>query len=153
MTTPDFRDRGVLLGHVRQTMDFYHPRCIDPSGGFYHYFKDDGTVYDLHSRHLVSSARFIFNYAMAFRHFGRPDHLEGVRHGLRFLRDVHHDPVTGAYAWQLRWEHGAAAVVDGTNHCYGLAFVLLAYAHALMAGLDDARPCLSKAFELAETHF
>jgi mannose/cellobiose epimerase-like protein (N-acyl-D-glucosamine 2-epimerase family) len=153
MTMPDFRDRRVLLRHVRQTMDFYHPRCIDPSGGFYHYFKDDGTVYDHHARHLVSSTRFIFNYAMAFRHFGRSEHLEGVRHGLRFLRDVHRDPVTGAYAWQLRWEHGAASIVDGTNHCYGLAFVLLAYAHALMAGLDDAKPCLSEAFELAETHF
>jgi mannose/cellobiose epimerase-like protein (N-acyl-D-glucosamine 2-epimerase family) len=153
MTLPDFRDRGVLLGHVRQTMDFYHPRCIDPSGGFYHYFKDDGTVYDHHARHLVSSTRFIFNYAMAFRHFGRPEHLEGVRHGLRFLRDVHRDPVTGAYAWQVQWENGAASIVDGTNHCYGLAFVLLAYAHALMAGLDEARPFLSEAFELAEAHF
>ena len=38
---------------------------IDPSGGFFHYFKDDGTVYDAEHRHLVSSTRFIFNHAMA----------------------------------------------------------------------------------------
>lgn len=151
--TPDFRDGRVLRRHVQRTMDFYHPRCIDPSGGFYHYFKDDGAIYNRVERHLVSSARFIFNYAMAFRHFGRPDYLEGVRHGLTFLRGAHRHPVTGGYAWQIRWENGAAAVLDGTNHCYGLAFVLLAYAQAAMAGLNEARGYLSEVFELAEAYF
>ena len=151
--TPNFRDRRVLLDHVQHTMDFYHPRCIDPSGGFYHCFKDDGRIYDHAARHLVSSTRFVFNYAMAFRHFGRPEYLEGVRHGLRFLRDAHRNPVTGAYAWQLRWEDGRASVVDGTNHCYGLAFVLLAYAHALMAGVDEAKQHLAEVYALAEAHF
>lgn len=152
-TPPDFRDGTVLRNHVQQTMDFYHPRCIDPSGGFYHCFKDDGQVYDHRTRHLVSSTRFIFDYAMAFRHFGRPEYLDGVCHGLKFLRGAHRDPATGAYAWQIRWDNGEAAIVDGTNHCYGLAFVLLAYAHALMAGLDEARRHVSEVFELAEAHF
>ncbi|MDE2626159.1 MAG: AGE family epimerase/isomerase [Burkholderiales bacterium] len=151
--TPNFRDRRFLLDHVRHTMDFYHPRCLDPSGGFYHCFKDDGRVYDYATRHLVSSTRFVFNYAMAYRHFARPEYLEGARHGLKFLREAHRNPATGGYAWQLRWEHGDAAVIDGTNHCYGLAFVLLAHAHALMAGLDEARPHVSEVFELAEAHF
>ncbi|HXE77819.1 MAG TPA: AGE family epimerase/isomerase [Rhodanobacter sp.] len=151
--TPDFRDAGVLRNHVQRTMDFYHPRCIDPSGGFYHYFKDDGTVYNGAERHLVSSARFIFNYAMAFRHFGRPEYLESVRHGMRFLCAAHRQPATGGYAWQIRWENGTAVVVDRTNHCYGLAFVLLAYAQAVMASVDEAREHLSEVFELAEAHF
>ena len=30
----------------RDTMAFYHPRCIDPAGGFFQYFRDDGTIYD-----------------------------------------------------------------------------------------------------------
>jgi hypothetical protein len=60
-TSPDFRNRNFLLDHVRQTMAFYHPRAIDPRGGFYHFFKDDGKVYDAVTRHLVSSTRFIFN--------------------------------------------------------------------------------------------
>ena len=151
--TSDFKNRRVLRDHVQHTMDFYHPRCIDPSGGFYHYFKDDGTVYNRSARHLVSSTRFIFNYAMAYRHFGRSDYLEGVHHGLRFLRDAHRQPATGGYAWEIRWENGAANVVDSTNHCYGLAFVLLAYAQAAMAGVDEVREHLSEVFELAEAHF
>jgi len=35
-----------LLGHIEDTMRFYHPRCIDRAGGFFHFFQDDGSVYD-----------------------------------------------------------------------------------------------------------
>ena len=47
---PDFREPATLIGHVQDTLAFYHPRCIDQTGGFFHYFKDDGTVYDAASR-------------------------------------------------------------------------------------------------------
>jgi len=130
-------------------MAFYHPRAIDPRGGFYHFFKDDGTVYDAHTRHLVSSTRFVFNYAMAYRQFGKPEYLEAVKHGVKFLRDAHRSPVTGGYAWML----SKGAVQDGTNHCYGLAFVMLAYAHALRAGIAEARGHLAETFDLMERRF
>jgi mannose/cellobiose epimerase-like protein (N-acyl-D-glucosamine 2-epimerase family) len=127
ISTPDFRSRDFLLTHVQQTMGFYHPRAVDPEGGFYHYFKDDGTVFDAVTRHLVSSTRFVFNYSMAYPHSHRQEYLEQVKHGLAFLRDVHRNPATGGYAWVLRFLDGKAEVADATNHCYGLAFVLLAY--------------------------
>jgi mannose/cellobiose epimerase-like protein (N-acyl-D-glucosamine 2-epimerase family) len=146
---PDFRDPRFLLEHIRHTMAFYHPRAIDPQGGFYHFYRDDGTVYDTHTRHLVSSTRFIFNYAMAYRQFRDPAYLAAVRHGLAFLRERHRQPATGGYAWLL---HGGR-VADATNHCYGLAFVLLAYSHATMAGIDEARPWIGEAFDLMEQHF
>jgi mannose/cellobiose epimerase-like protein (N-acyl-D-glucosamine 2-epimerase family) len=151
--TPDFRSPDMLLGHIGQTMQFYHPRCIDPSGGFFHYFKDDGTVYDAASRHLVSSTRFVFNYAMAYRQFGDESYLAAVRHGLTFLREVHRDPATGGYAWELSWKDGQKTVTDPTNHCYGLAFVLLAYSHALMAGVTEAREWIDETYELMEVRF
>ena len=77
-----FRDRGFLLGHVQDTLRFYAPNVLDASGGFFHYFRDDGSIYNAHSRHLVSSCRFVFNYAMAYREFGDPQHLEYARHGV-----------------------------------------------------------------------
>ncbi|MDP3785889.1 MAG: AGE family epimerase/isomerase, partial [Undibacterium sp.] len=117
------------------------------------YFKDDGTVYDKASRHLVSSTRFVFNYAMAFRHFQEPEYLEQVKHGVAFLRDAHRNPNTGAYAWQLQWQGGEKHITDGNNHCYGLAFVLLAYAHALMAGMTEARAYLDETVALMEDKF
>jgi mannose/cellobiose epimerase-like protein (N-acyl-D-glucosamine 2-epimerase family) len=146
---PDFRAPKFLLDHIEHTMAFYHPRAIDPGGGFFHFFKDDGTIYDAHTRHLVSSTRFVFNYAMAYRRFGRPEYLETVTHGVDFLRRVHRNPTTSGYAWLL----GKDGVLDGTNHCYGLAFVLLAYAHALRAGISEARGYLSETFELMEHRF
>lgn len=153
MTFPDFRTRGTLLKHVQHTLAFYDRRCVDPDGGFYHFYKDDGGIYDRSTRHLVSSTRFIFNYAMAYRQFGDSAYLDNVRHGLRFLREVHRNPVSGAYAWELRWQDRQARILDGTNHCYGLAFVLLSYAHALMAGVGEARAWLSETFDLMEQHF
>ncbi|WP_332878927.1 AGE family epimerase/isomerase [Massilia sp. S19_KUP03_FR1] len=150
---PDFRDPDTLLGHVKDTLAFYHPRCIDPSGGFYHYFKDDGTVYDATSRHLVSSTRFIFNYAQAYRHFKDPAYLQAVRHGVAFLRSAHRNPASGAYAWEVRWVDGRALSLDPTNHCYGLAFVLLAYAHAFAAGMLDARAWIDETYALMEARF
>lgn len=148
-----FRDPAMLLGHIRQTLDFYHPRCIDPSGGFFHFFKDDGTVYDAATRHLVSSTRFVFNYAQAARHVGDPAFSAALRHGVAFLRDAHRNPASGGYAWELRWRDGRATTTDATNHCYGLAFVLLAYAHAFGAGMPEARAFIDETFTLMEARF
>jgi mannose/cellobiose epimerase-like protein (N-acyl-D-glucosamine 2-epimerase family) len=150
---PQFRSRAMLLAHIADTMRFYHPRCIDPSGGFFQFFLDDGTVYDHSTRHLVSSTRFVFNYAMAYRQFGDPAYLEAARHGVAFLRDAHRNPQTGGYAWQLAWNEGSKRNIDSDNHCYGLAFVLLAYAHALHAGIDEARAYAAETFDLMERHF
>lgn len=154
MTTPAFRTPDFLLGHIRHTLAFYDGRCLDPTGGFFHFFKDDGTVYDTRTRHLVSSTRFVFNHAMAYRRFGDPAYQAAARHGLRFLHDAHAQP-QGGYAWQLDWDGAqrVATVQDGTNHCYGLAFVLLAHAHALMAGIDEARAGLDATFALMEQRF
>ena len=104
---PDFRSQAFLRAHIADTMAFYHPRAIDPRGGFFHYFRDDGSVYDASHRHLVSSTRFVFNYAMAAREFAddaalQRDYLAAARHGLRYLRDVHRDAASGGYAWTIR---------------------------------------------------
>jgi mannose/cellobiose epimerase-like protein (N-acyl-D-glucosamine 2-epimerase family) len=165
MNTPqlDFRSPEFLLGHIRHTLTFYDRAgggsgCVDPSGGFFHFYKDDGTLYDRRTRHLVSSTRFVFNHATALRRFGaaeRPDDLARVRHGIAFLQQAHAQPqgANGGYAWQIDWDGQHATVQDGTLHCYGLAFVLLAHAHAVMAGASEARAGLDATFELMETHF
>ncbi len=149
---PDFRSPEFLLGHVQHTLAFYDGRSLDPSGGFFHFFKDDGTVYDRRTRHLVSSTRFVFNNATAWRRFGRPEHLAATRHGLAFLQRAHAHPQVG-YLWELDWHEGRAQVRDGTHYCYGLAFVLLAHAHAAMAGVDEARAGIESTWQLLEQHF
>ena len=149
MNTPDFRDPQFLLDHVRSIMAFYHPRCVDRAGGFYQHFRDDGSVYDHSTRHLVSSARFVFNYAMAARFFDHDEYRELTRHGIRFLRERHRNPHSGGYRWLLNGKQ----IIDATNHCYGLAFVVLAYATALQAGVAEAEAYLEETWALLERHF
>ena len=53
-SNPVFRDKKFLTEHISSIMDFYHPHCIDKEfGGFFHHFRDDGSIYDTSSRHLV----------------------------------------------------------------------------------------------------
>lgn len=145
---PDFSDNVFLEHHIRRTLAFYDPVVRDPDGGFFQNFRDDGTVFDPGSRHLVSSARFVFNYAMAGRYFGRDDYLDWAAEGLDFLERRHRQP-SGGYAWTL----DGRAVSDATNHCYGLAFVMVAGATALLAGLPQGRETLEAAWDLMERHF
>ena len=148
-TLPDFHDESVLREHIATTMAFYDPRSLDPAGGFYHYYKDDGTVYDRSHRHLVSSTRFVFNNAMASIEFDDPHYIDATRHGLAYLREVHRNPHTGGYAWTLQ----DGKPEDTTNHCYGVAFVLLAYSTAVKAGVLEALPWMDETWELLEKHF
>jgi mannose/cellobiose epimerase-like protein (N-acyl-D-glucosamine 2-epimerase family) len=154
---PDFRSVAFLREQLLQTMAFYDQRAVDPSGGLYHFLRDDGTVYDRHTRHLVSSTRYVFTFANAARHF--PDHpragawLDTARHALDFVERVHKDEASGGYTWLLHWEGGRKQVIDATQHCYGLAFVLLAQAHAVRAGITEARAGLDATMGLMEKRF
>lgn len=150
---PDFRSPAFLRQHIRWVMDFYADRAIDPSGGMYHFYLDGGTVYDARTRHLVSATRFAITHAMLYKLTGEARFQAGVRHAVEFLRKAFRDPATGGYAWQIDWHEGRATVLDATRHCYGMAFVMLAYAHAIKSGIAEARPWLAETFELAENVF
>ncbi len=156
MTTPaapDFRSADFLRQHMRWTMGFYEGRATDSSGGMYHYFLDDGTVFDVHARHLVSACRFVVTHSMQHQLTAQPHYLAGVQHAVDFVRRAFRDPQTGGYAWTIDWHDGRATVSDDTRHCYGMAFVMLAYAHAARCGVGQAKTWLSEAFDLAEQHF
>jgi len=147
---PVFKDKAFLINHARSIMDFYHPRCIDNElGGFFHHFRDDGSIYDSSTKHLVSSTRFIFNYSIAFIHFNNNHYIDVITHGIDFLRNSHLNKNTGGYAWILEGNK----VKDSINHCYGLAFVLLAYSTAYKAGIKEAQSYIEETFELMEKHF
>jgi len=146
---PDVRSEAFLREHIAQTMAFYDAHAHDSAGGFFHYFRDDGTVYERSHRHLVSSTRFVFNYAMAAIEFGRTDYLAQARHGLRYLREVHRDASDGSYAWTVR----DGRPEDTTRHAYGMAFVLLAYATAVKAGIEEARAWMAETWAVLEERY
>ena len=149
-SNPTFKDKEFLIDHIKSIMKFYHPHCIDnETGGFFQYFRDDGGIYDLDTRHLVSSTRFIFNYSMAAIQFNNVEYIHAAKHGINYLRQHHLNKDTGSYAWILKGKE----VQDSTNYCYGFAFVLLAYSTALRAGVLEAKDFINETFDVMEKHF
>ena len=150
LSNPKFKDKEFLVDHISSIMSFYHPHCIDNEvGGFFQNFRDDGSIYDFKTRHLVSSARFIFNYSMALIQFNKDEYADAITHGIEYLRSFHLNHKTGGYAWIVEGEN----VTDSTNYCYGLAFVLLAYSSAYKAGISEAKDYIDETFELMEKYF
>jgi mannose/cellobiose epimerase-like protein (N-acyl-D-glucosamine 2-epimerase family) len=142
----NFQSRAFLEQHVRDILRFYEPRARDPEGGFFHYFLDDGTVYNTSHRHLVSATRFVFNGAMARRHTGRTEVKDWAAHGLAHLK-IFARP-DGLHAWTVN----EGRIEDATVMAYGQAFVLLAQAHGFSVGCAS-REDVAAAFDRMEDAF
>ena len=143
----DFGDREFLLGHVKSILAFYAPNIVDPAGGFFQNFKDDGSVFNPGERHLVSSCRMVVNYCRAYELFGDEAFRELAQHGLDFIRDCHWNETRGGFNGTLR---DRSVPVDQTNHCYGLAFVMLSAAAAYKIGLAGTKDDLSRVWDIMD---
>lgn len=145
----DYRSPRFLTDHLSNILAFYDNVVIDPQGGFFQNYYDNGEHFDPGFRQLVSSTRMIFNYATAGAFFGRDDYLDHARHGLNFLEQVHWQSDSQVYAWTLR-DHQPE---DLTQQAYGYAFVLLAYAACRKAGIIDSDAPLLRTYDLLEQRF
>ena len=145
---PDFESRAFLHAHIDSILAFYAPHVLDPEGGFFHHFLDDGTIYDRQTRHLVSSTRFVFNYSNAFLQSKDLVYRDWVAHGMAFLQNHHLQP-SGHYVWQLK----DGAVDDGRAMAYGHAFVMLAASWATRLDIAGARETLYDVWAFMEAHF
>ena len=144
-----YRDPEFLRNHIKDIISFYHPTCIDDEfGGYINQLRDDGSVYDRMTKHLVGTCRFVYNYSLASITLDEPAYKKAANHGLRFLQETHRQP-DGGFAWILQGRE----VEDGTRHCYGHAFVLLAAAGAAKAGIDAGRTLAAEVYDLLDTHF
>lgn len=144
-----YRDAEFLRKHIRSIISFYHPICIDERyGGYINQLRDDGSIFDRMTKHLVGTCRFVYNYSLASMALAEPEYREAAAHGLHFLQQAHRQ-ADGGYAWMLRGRE----VEDGTRRCYGHAFVLLAASGAAKARVKGARALISEVYDLLETRF
>ncbi len=153
MTLPNFTQGDFLRQHIQSILAFYEPTIDDPNGGFYQNFLDDGQVYDKSTRHLVSSTRFVFNYARAYLEFKQQKYLDRVNAGIEFIRRAHFNEQYKSYGWLLKVHEGKVETVDDNNHCYGFAFVMLAYSWAIRAGHPKAAEYLEETWQTMERVF
>ncbi len=145
---PNFRSHKFLLNHIESILAFYNPNIIDQKfGGYHQNFYDNGSIFSSEEKHIVSTTRIIFNYCKAYLYFKNPQYLSNVERGLTYLRDVHWDNNRCGYHWALL--HNQAS--DQTNYCYGLAFVLLAYANCYAIGIESTEADIYATWDLMET--
>ena len=144
-----YRSREFLVAHIKSILDFYDPNIVDAAGGFFQNFRDDGTVFDAHDRHLVSSTRMVVNYCRAYTLFGEEEYRRRAIHGLEFVTGHHWDAQRQAYNWTM----SGTRPTDQTNQCYGLAFVLLMYSELVKAKIVDNCAAVDETFEILESRF
>ena len=86
-------------------MRFFNPeKCIDPLGGFYHFYNEAGELFDKNVRKFVTEARFVFTYAVAYKWLGEEKYKQAVEHGIASLRDTtkFRNEANGAFFWELK---------------------------------------------------
>ncbi len=145
---PDFTSAEFLHHHVHSILDFYEPNVIAADGGFHQCFMDDGQIYDRGTRHLVSSTRFTYNYAMAHRLYGTEHYKQWATQGLDYLLNTHKQD-QGHYAWVIQ----DGVIADGRAMAYGHAFVMLAAAVCIPCNIPKASETLYSTSEFLDEHF
>ena len=145
---PNFQSADFLERHVQSILTFYEPRVWSVEGGFFGCFLDDGTCFDLDSRQLVGSARYVVNFATAYRLYADPKYLKFAMWGLDYLETAHKQP-NGHYAWLLEKN----AVTDHRVMAYGHAFVMLAAASCIRIGITSASTLLNDVYDFLEAYF
>lgn len=97
----NYRDPSFLRDHIDSILSFYYPVCIDEAfGGYINQLRDDGSVYDRMTKHLVGTCRFVHNFAIGFLVLRRNEYRDAALHGIRFLMDYHRQ-TDGGFAWVL----------------------------------------------------
>lgn len=108
-------------------------------------------------RHLISSTKFVINYAQfAIRNPSHDNYnlwLDKCNHALKFLKQAHWNNDNKSYSWTINYDNNVS-IIDNNNDCsIGLAFVLLSYSNAYMAGIDEAKEGIKETFDLLEEKY
>ena len=140
--------RAWLTDQANSLFDFFQPRFIDPSGGFYD-LNRQGRPLDaagqVHPIHIAARAVHCFAIGALL---GRPGAPDVVDHGMDFLWNQHRDRKNGGYFWSMK-----SGPADSNKQAYGHAFVLLAASAAKLVNHPLAAAMLADITEVIETRF
>ena len=150
----EFLSAEFLTEQCKNILKFYDQRVIDPIGGYFQNYYDDGTLYDHGDKHLVTNCQIIVNYALASMFFtndkNRQEHYVSIAtHGLHHLENSHWQADSETYIWSIV----NYQVYDTTQQACGYAFVLLAYAAAKKAGVITSDDKILATYYLLEERF
>ncbi|BCE00494.1 AGE family epimerase/isomerase [Marinicellulosiphila megalodicopiae] len=145
----NFFDKEFLTTHIQSILDFYEPNVIDVNGGYAQNFYDDGSVFNVDQKQLVSSTRLIVNYALSAQLFDNIHYRQNALHGLKFLEESHFLEDENKFVWTFK----DGKPNDLTQQAYGYAFVLLAYSQLKKTNIIQSDEWIDKTFNMLETTF
>lgn len=77
-----YRDSTFLRNHIQSILSFYDPICLDNElGGYINQLRDDDSIFDQMTKHLVGTCRFVYNYSLGSLIFDEPTYREAATHG------------------------------------------------------------------------
>jgi len=132
---------------ARQLLDFAL-RSVADVGGF-GWLDDAGVIDQTKPRELWITCRMTHVAAIGTL-LGHPGCRAALDHGVAGLTGVFRDQRDGGWYTALDW---AGRPADDTKAAYPHAFVILASASAVAAGVDAARPVLDEALATSSAHF
>jgi len=138
-------DRAQLLATLR----IQYPDAL-ADAGYSLLDPVSGEPFGTNERHLVATCRAVANFSMGTIANGPGWCLPAAEHGLEFLETGHRAADGDGYYLVV---DGDGKPMDETRSAYAHAFVLLAYARAVQAGVTDATAGLEATHELLEKKF
>lgn len=145
----EYFNKTFLTKHIGSILNFYEANVRDPKGGFHQNYHDDGSVFGLGDKHLVSSTRMVINYAIAWQLFADEKYRSLAQWGLDYVEQIHQLPEEAGYAWTIK-DH---QIDDKTQQAYGYAFVLLMYSRCFEYGVTDSNEGIYRLFTMLENTF
>ena len=142
-----------LREQIGSILSFYKRFSVQPEKGFNQSIHSNGDSKNPCHYHLVSSCRLVVNFArgamLSATSVQKSQNIVIVKHGLRFI-DQHHRWQDGqGFHWELKNDE----VTDPDQYCYGYAFLMLTYANAYQAGIQEALPALKAMHSLMQQVF
>ncbi len=136
---------------TKNILGWWYPGTLDKDEGGYRLNHDrDGKYKGPGNKAIVTQARVVWFLSRISRtRYGKPEHLEGARHGVAFLRDKMWDAEHGGSYWEV--DSSGARAVKPEKHLYGQAFGLYALSeYAIASGDEQARDLASRLFKLID---
>ena len=139
---------------VRQVLEQWFPRAVDPAGGFHQNYAEDWSPLPSTGKSVVYQSRLVWLAAQAARRYPEQSeaYLSTARHGLRCMSELLWDTgAEGGFFWSVDGVAGPGC--GGEKYTYGLSFALYALAALYDAGRDNDVLALAKqTFSWLQTH-
>jgi mannobiose 2-epimerase len=135
---------------VEEVLPFWERSVDREYGGYLVDIDRAGRIVGRGDKHIITTARQLYSFALGYRVGGRAVDLEAARQGFEFLRKHFYDNRHGGW---FRATTRAGEPTDRRKNPYGIVFAIYALAEYYQASKDDAAIQLAaETYDLYDRH-